>query len=341
MMRIDGLDVDVRPGETVFDAARRAGILIPSLCWDGRLEPGGHCRLCVARIRGRRLPAATCATPAEDGMVVETDTEELRELRRGILELTLSENPGGDCPRCRAVGPCELHALAARLGVERGRFRGRTSGAARPDPNPFIARDYDRCISCFRCTRICGEVEGDHAIVPAGRGFDTRIATPFDRGLGESPCTFCGQCVRTCPTGALTDKKWRGPADASVTTTCVYCGTGCSLNLHAKDGRVVGVTPDLDGPANRGALCVKGQFGFDFLHRPERLKTPLIREGGGFREASWDEALDLVARRFRDHRGDAFYAIASGRAPNESAYLLQKFARTRMGTHQVDNCARL
>ena len=341
MMKIDGREVDVQPGDTVFEAARRAGLWIPSLCWDERLGPGGHCRLCVVRVKGRRLPAASCATPAETGMEIEADTQELRELRRDLLGMTLSEIPDGECPRCRTSAPCELHALATRLGVKRDRFSGRTSGEARPDPNPFIARNYDLCISCFRCTRICGEVEGDHAIVSAGRGFDTRIATPFDRDLAESPCTFCGQCVQTCPTGALTDKKWRGPADASVKTTCVYCGTGCSLNLHAKDGKVVGVTPDLEGPANRGALCVKGQFGFDFLHSPDRLKTPLIRKGDGFREASWNDALDFVARRFRDYRGDAFYAIASGRAPNESAYLLQKFARTRMGTNQVDNCARL
>jgi predicted molibdopterin-dependent oxidoreductase YjgC len=340
-MRIDGKEIEFRKGETVFEAARRAGIVIPSLCWDPRLEPGGHCRLCVVNVKGRRLPAASCATPAEAGLEVVTDTPELRELRADLLGMVLSENPAGDCPRCRISGPCELHALAAKLGVARGGFAGRTSGAARPDPNPFIARDYDRCIDCYRCTRICGEVEGDHAIVPAGRGFDTRIATPFDRDLAESPCTFCGQCVQTCPTGALLDKKWREPATSAVKTTCPYCGTGCSLVLHARENRVVGVTPDLDGPANQGALCVKGQFAFDFLRRPERLKTPLIREGDGFREASWDEAFELIARRLPAYKGDAFYAIASGRAPNEAAYLLQKFARTRMGTHQVDNCARL
>jgi formate dehydrogenase alpha subunit len=344
MIRIDGREIDARPGETVFEAAKRAGLAIPSLCWDGRLEPGGHCRLCVVRIAGRRLPAASCATPAEPGMVVETDTEELRALRRPLLEMVLSENPDGDCPRCRDVGPCEMHALARRLGARPGRFAGRTSGRSLSDPNPFILRDYDRCISCFRCTRICAEVEGDFAIAPAGRGFDTRIATPFDRGLADSPCTYCGQCVQTCPTGALADRRMRGTvaADANVTkTTCVYCGTGCSLNLHSKDGRVVGVTPDPDGPANRGALCVKGQFGFDFLTSPGRLTTPLVREGAGFRPASWDEALDLAARRFRELKGRTFYAIASGRATNEAAYLLQKFARTLMGTNQVDNCARL
>lgn len=338
MIRIDGREIDARPGETVFQAARRAGIFIPSLCWDGRLEPGGHCRLCVVRVAGRRLPVASCTTPAEPGLEVASDTEELRGLRKSLLEMVLSENPD--------VAPTgELAALAERLGVKRGRFAGQTSGATKADPNPFLARDYERCISCFRCTRICAEVEGDHAITAAGRGFETRIATAFDGSLAESPCTFCGQCIHTCPTGALSDRKRLAIGDTPTKTICTYCGTGCSLYLHAEQGRVVGVTPDLDGPANRGALCVKGQFGFDFLSHPGRLKTPLIREGEGFREASWEEALELTVRRLREIRekngAKAFYAIASGRAPNEAAYLLQKFARTRMGTNQVDNCARL
>lgn len=336
-LRIDGREIEARPGENVLDAARRAGAFVPTLCWDSRLEPGGHCRLCVVSIRGRRQPVASCTTPAEEGMEIETSTEEIRALQRGLLEMVLSENPAPPDPGT------ELHALAARLGAARGRFAGRTSGRSIDDSNPFLLRDYDKCISCYRCTRICDEVQGDHAIAPAGRGFETRIATPFDRGLLESPCTLCGQCIHTCPTGALADKKMIGAgATRQTRTTCGYCGVGCGVVLHCKDGRVVGATPDFEAPASRGALCVKGQFGLDFASSPNRLTRPLIREGHGFREASWDEALDLVALRLRGFQGtpDSFYAIASGRGTNEAAYLLQKFARTVMGTNQVDNCAR-
>jgi predicted molibdopterin-dependent oxidoreductase YjgC len=336
-IRIDGLPVEARPGETLLAAARRAGAFVPALCWDPRLEPGGHCRLCVVAVRGRRQPVAACVARVEEGMEVETATGEIRSLQRTLLEMVLSENPADPDPGT------ELHELAARLGVSRGRFAGRPSGRSIDDPNPFLLRDYDKCISCYRCTRICDEVEGDHAIAPAGRGFETRIATAFDRGLMESPCTLCGQCIHTCPTGALADRKMIGAGATKRTpSVCGYCGVGCGVILHSKENRVIGVTPDLEAPANRGALCVKGQFGLDFASTPNRLARPLIREGDRFREASWDEALDLVALRLRGFQGtpDSFYAIASGRGTNEAAYLLQKFARTVMGTNQVDNCAR-
>lgn len=349
VIRVDGREVEFRPGETVLQVTRRLGLQVPTLCWDERLDPAGSCRMCLVRVKGRPLPAASCTLRAEPGMEIETAPADIVSTQKSLLQMVLSENPDGECPRCRDVGPCELHDLARRLNVRRDRFLGRQSGAAKPDPNPFLARDYDRCILCYRCTRICSEVQGDHAISPAGRGFDTRIATAFDRGLMESPCTLCGQCIHTCPTGALSDRKMAGAGADGVPvqktrTICTYCGTGCSLYLHSKGGRVIGVTPDMDGPANRGSLCVKGQFGFDFLNSPHRLTRPLLRENGGFREATWDEALSVVSRRLQEikerYGPRAFYAIASGRAPGEAAYLLQKFTRAVMGSNQVDNCSR-
>jgi formate dehydrogenase alpha subunit len=343
---LDGSPVEFRPGESVLEAARRAGAVIPTLCYDPRLDPAGSCRLCLVLVDGR--PAAACALPAQPDMRVATEDARLGDYRRTLLEMVLSENPPGDCPKCEQLGPCELHSLAEEYGAEAGRFGGATSGEAKDDGNPFIIRDYTRCIYCYRCTRICGDVEMAHAIVPIGRGFDTKIATAFDGGLKESPCTFCGQCVQTCPTGALFDKKMYGKARAEevtrVPTVCNFCGTGCGIYLHVAGGEVIGTTPDFSAPANEGALCVKGQFAWDFIHSPDRLTTPMIKADGRFREATWDEALDLVTSRFRDikerHGPDAFCLWASARTVSEANYLFQKFSRAVIGTNNVDNCAR-
>ena len=349
VIHIDGQETGFTPGETVLEVAQRLGKEIPTLCWDKRLDPMGSCRLCLVKVEGSRLPAASCTLRAKDGMEVRTEAEDLRFLQKTLLQMVLSENPDDECTRCRDIGQCELHALAEQFEVKRDRFLGALSNQSKEDSNPFLLRDYDRCISCYRCVRICAEIEGDYAITMAGRGFDKRIATTLDGGLMESPCTLCGQCIYTCPTGALADKKMVGqgidrkPIEKTK-SICPYCGTGCSINLHTKGGKLIGVTPDLEGPVNEGALCVKGQFGFDFVNSEERLRVPLIRENGTFRETSWEEALNCVASRLqtvRDRNGPkAFYGIASGRAPGESAFLLQKFTRAVMGSNQIDNCSR-
>lgn len=347
-IRIDGAEVEFAPGESVLQAAQRAGIAIPTLCYDSRLEPMGACRLCVVRVAGQRLPAPSCALAAAEGMEVATAGAELDGWRRTVLELALSEIADEECPKCVQQGPCELHVWAERYGARPRRFVGALSGAVVDDPNPFIIRDYTRCIYCYRCTRVCDEVEGDHAIVAAGRGFETRIAAPFDADLQESPCTFCGQCVQTCPTGALFDRKMAGRARAEdvtkVRTICPFCGTGCGIELNVAKGEVVGVTPDFSSLVNEGALCVKGQWAWDFVHSPERLTKPLVKADGHFREAGWDEALDLVARRFAEVKTrqgpDAIVLWASSRGTSESNYLFQKFARAVIGTNNVDNCAR-
>lgn len=345
---IDGHLVAVEPKGSILEVARRTGVRIPTLCHDPRVSPSASCRLCVVKIEGRRLPVASCNQELQSGMVVTTRDPELEGWRRTILRLALSENPGDGCVRCAEQGLCELHSLAREYGVEDSRLLGATSDRAVDDSNPFIVRDYTLCIHCYRCTRVCGELEQAHAIVPTGRGFLTHIATFFDGSLLDSPCSFCGQCVQTCPTGALMDRKMLGRAKAEevtkVRTICPYCGTGCGINLHVAGGKVIGVTPDWTSPASQGSLCVKGQFGMDFIHSPDRLTTPLVRRNGKLTEATWEEAYDLIVRRFSQIRSesgpDAFVFWASGRATNESNYLMQKFARAVIGTNSIDNCAR-
>jgi len=345
---IDGERVDFVGGESVLEAARRVGIAIPTLCYDPRLRPSASCRLCVVKIKGRRLPVAACAQIVEPGMEVTTRDPDLIRWRQTIVALLLSENPSGQCPQCLELGPCELHLVAKELGVGEGNFSGARSGASLADANPFILRDYERCIYCYRCTRVCAEVEQAHAIVPAARGFHTRIAAAFDGALLDSPCTFCGQCIQTCPTGALRDKKMLGKARVEevtkVRSVCPFCGTGCGINLHVARGKVIGVTPDWTAPVNQGSLCVKGQFGLDFVHSPDRLTAPLIRRNGKLTEASWDEAYDLIARKFAEIKQEsgpgAFVFWSSSRGTSESNYLMQKFARVVIGTNNIDNCAR-
>lgn len=348
-LRINERAVSFLEGETLLEAARRAGVELPTLCFDPRVEPAGSCRLCLVELEERDQPVPACTFPASEGLRVRTESTALNNFRRRLLELVLSELPEDTCRHCAEIGPCELHRLASQYGAQRGRFRGATSGTRVDDGNPLILRDYEQCIYCYRCTRVCNELEQAHAIVPGGRGFVTRITTLFERGLMDTSCTFCGQCINTCPTGALADLPRVGRAKAeeitqSVLTVCPFCGTGCTLQLDVAGERVVGVRPDFASPVSRGSLCVKGQFGWEFVHSPERLTTPLIREDGELRPASWDEAYRVIAERLeiikRAHGPDALVFWSSARATSEANYLMQKFARAVIGTNNVDNCAR-
>ncbi len=348
---LDGERIAFQPGETLYEIASREGREVPTLCYDPRLEPLGSCRLCMVEIQGARNPAASCTTRASEGMEVRTRTEALERGRRILLEMVASENPPDRVDPLRGYASQELSGLLDRYEARSGRFAGARSGASREDdPNPFILRDYGRCISCYRCVRVCAEQEGDHAIHIAGRGFRSRITTEFSGLLEDSACTFCGQCVQTCPTGALADRKAMRAAElpgpiGKTRSVCPYCGVGCSVDILSKGDRLVGVQPAMDGPANQGALCVKGQFAFDFVQHPDRLKAPLVRrEDGELHEAGWEEALDRAARGFaeaaREHGPRAVYGIASGRTPSEANYLMQKLIRAGFGTHQIDNCSR-
>jgi formate dehydrogenase alpha subunit len=348
---MDGEEVAFTPGETVFEVSERHGREVPTLCYDDRLDPFGGCRLCIVDLEGARTPVASCTTRAEPGMRVRTKGGRLEMHRRVLLELVASENRDVDVDPLSGYASQELRHLVDRYDARTGRFRGRRSGRSKAeDRNPFILRDYENCISCYRCVRVCAEQEGDHAISVMNRGFDTQITTEFDGPLKDSACTFCGQCVQVCPTGALGDLKALRhkdvPGETETTRTiCTYCGVGCSVDLVSRGDNVVGVLPAMDGPANEGALCIKGQFQYDFIQHPDRLKTPLVRDANGaLQPASWDEALDRAAEGFREivrkHGRHSLYAIASGRAPNEAAYVMQKFVRAGLGTSYIDNCSR-
>ena len=350
-MTLDGEEVGFTPGETVYEVAERHRREIPTLCYDPRLDPFGGCRLCVVELEGARAPVASCTTRAEPGMVIRTRTEAIDAHRRTLLEMVASENRENDVDPLRGYASQELATLLDRYDARTGRFAGSHSGRTRDDDdNPFILRDYDLCISCYRCVRVCAEQQGDYAISIKNRGFDTEITTEFGGLLKGSACVFCGQCVQTCPTGALADRKALANAEVpgeieKTRTICPYCGVGCSVDVMTKGERIVGVQPAMDGPANEGALCVKGQFAFDFVHHHERLTTPYVRgEDGQLREASWEEALDRAAQGFLtavdEHGRDSVYGVASGRAPHEAAYTMQKFIRVGFGTNQIDNCSR-
>jgi formate dehydrogenase alpha subunit len=350
-LTLDGKVISFHPGETLYELSERHRREVPTLCYDPRLEAFGACRLCVVEVEGQRNPVASCTTQAAAGMVVRTTSEALERHRKTLLELVVSENPSGvEIDPLRGLASQELGQLARRYGIDGSRYRGARSGRSRPDDdNPMILRDYDHCISCYRCVRVCAEQEGDHAISVANRGFGTQITTEFGGLLKGSECTFCGQCVQTCPTGALADRQalehaaTPGPTERTR-TICPYCGVGCSVDILTKGETIVGVQPALDGPANEGALCVKGQFSWQWVQHPERLRTPLVRKGGELVEASWDEALDRAAQGFlrvtEQHGRHAFYAVASGRAPHESAYSVQKLVRVGFMSNHVDNCSR-
>jgi predicted molibdopterin-dependent oxidoreductase YjgC len=349
---LDGEKVSFAPGETIYEVAERHRKDIPTLCYDPRLEPFGGCRLCVVELEGARAPVASCTTKAAPGMVVKTRTASLEMHRRVLMEMIASENREIDVDPLSGYASQEMATLVDRYEARTGRFEGRTSGTSRTDDdNPFILRDYENCISCYRCVRVCAEREGDYAISIKNRGFHTQITTEFDGLLKDSACTFCGQCIQTCPTGALGDLKALAnkdvPGDTEKTRTiCPYCGVGCSVDVMTRGDKIVGVQPAMDGPANLGALCVKGQFAFDFVHHPDRLKTPFLRDEatGELRPATWDEALDRAAEGLRkvseEHGRHSVYGVASGRAPHEAAYSMQKLIRAGWGTSYIDNCSR-
>ncbi|MAB79304.1 MAG: hypothetical protein CMJ89_08115 [Planctomycetes bacterium] len=349
-LTLDGDEVSFQEGESLYEVARRNRRPVPTLCYDDRLEAFGACRLCVVEIEGMKSPAASCTTEAQPGMVVRTRTEELERQRKILLEMVVSENPAADISPLRGHASQELGQLAEEYGADGSRFQGARSGSSyRGDPNPMILRDYDHCISCYRCVRVCAEQEGDYAISVANRGFQTSITTEFAGRLENSECTFCGQCVQTCPTGALADLRAlqsEGEVkDFELTRSiCPFCGVGCSVDIMSNDDKIIGVRPAMDGPANEGALCVKGQFSWDWVQHTDRLKTPLVRENGVLVETDWDTALNRAAEGFRkvreQHGRHAIYGIASGRAPHESSYAMQKFIRAGFGTNQIDNCSR-
>ena len=350
-LEIDGQRVTVPAGTSVMRAAALSDINIPKLCATDSLEPFGSCRLCLVEIEGRRGYPASCTTPVEAGMVVRTQSLKLQQLRKGVMELYISDHPL-DCLTCPANGNCELQDMAGVTGLREVRYgyEGENHLQLKKDEsNPYFTFDSSKCIVCNRCVRACEETQGTFALTISGRGFESRVSAGQNEAFMESECVSCGACVEACPTATLQEKSviWLGQGEHSVTTTCAYCGVGCSLNAEMKGNEVVRMVPAKDGKANEGHACVKGRFAWGYATHKDRILKPMIRSKitDPWKEVSWDEALDYAASEFKriqaKHGVDSIGGIVSSRCTNEEGYLVQKLVRAAFGNNNVDTCARV
>jgi formate dehydrogenase major subunit len=275
-------------------------------------------------------------------MIIKTHGPVIDTMRRSAVEL-LVVNHAVDCLACAKNDQCELQRLSAYMGVDRERLNRLRRGKRNlplDTSNPFFDRDHNKCVLCGICVRTCAEIQGVNAINFSFRGYDTLISTFADKPILDSRCESCGECVSRCPVGALVPKNYQRPT-REVKSVCTYCGVGCNIHLGVRGDKVVGVRADRDNPVNEGSLCVKGRYAYEFINHPDRLTTPLIKKDGDFVEATWEEALDLVAGKLSGHKGSEFAALSSARTTNEDNYVFQKFVRSVMGTNNVDHCARL
>ena len=335
------MEITADNGQTILEAALEHGIYIPNLCYHQDLEPVGVCRLCMVEIEGRGLTIA-CRAPVEEGLTVKTESPEIDKVRRVAMELLIA-NHHVDCLACAQNNQCAIQKLAAYVGIEEERLeqlRKPTGTVPLDTSNPFFDRDPNKCVLCGICVRTCDELQRVGEIDFAFRGPQTIVSTFGNKPLAQSRCESCGECMVRCPVGALTPKNFQQPS-REVKTICPYCGVGCSYYLGVRGGKLVSTRGDRESPVNKGSLCVKGRFGFDFVNHPDRLTTPLIRKNGKLVEADWEEALTLVARKFSNYHGDNFATLSSAKCTNEENYLIQKFTRAVMGTNNIDHCARL
>ncbi|WP_333835940.1 formate dehydrogenase subunit alpha [Novosphingobium sp.] len=351
-LEIDGRTVTVPAGTTVMRAAAEAGGSIPKLCATDNLKQFGSCRLCLVEIDGMRGTPASCTTPVADGMKVHTQTAKLQKLRRGVMELYISDHPL-DCLTCSANNDCELQDQAAAVGLRDVRYgyEGANHLAAETDAsNPYFDFDATKCIVCSRCVRACDEVQGTLALTIDGRGFDSKISAGLrSDSFLSSECVSCGACVQACPTSALMEKAVTeiGKPERAVVTTCAYCGVGCTFRAEMRGEQLVRMVPWKDGKANRGHSCVKGRFAWGYAQHQDRILKPMVREAidQPWREVSWDEALTFAADRFKaiaaSHGNNALGGIVSSRCTNEEGFLVQKLVRAGFGTNNVDTCARV
>ncbi|MFO0511115.1 MAG: formate dehydrogenase subunit alpha, partial [Gammaproteobacteria bacterium] len=350
-IEIDGMPVQVPAGTSVMRAAAEAGVSIPKLCATDTLEAFGSCRLCLVEIEGRNGTPASCTTPVAEGMKVHTQTGKLKSLRRGVMELYISDHPL-DCLTCSANGDCELQDMAGAVGLREVRYGydgANHLDAKKDETNPYFTFDPSKCIVCSRCVRACDEVQGTLALTISGRGFESKVAASVDEKFIDSECVSCGACVKACPTATLIEKSVIeiGQPERSVLTTCAYCGVGCTFKAQVRGNEVVRMVPHDDGKANRGHSCVKGRFAWGYATHPDRVLSPLVRDriSDPWREATWDEAIGRIASEFRrlqsQYGKNSVGAVTSSRCTNEETFLVQKMVRAVFGNNNVDTCARV
>ena len=343
---LDGVEVSGYPGMTILDLARESGVDIPTLCHDPYLTPIGACRLCLVEDEPSGALLAACVAPIRPGMVINTRSPRVMERRKIIIQLMLASHPDS-CLVCDKGNRCQLRGLASEMGIGLVEFQRIPQLDTIEEVNPFIERDLSKCILCAKCIRADQELVVEGAIDYIDRGSAARPATLNDTPLEKSECTFCGTCVALCPTGALMEKErtFHGTTTTTVDTVCPFCGCGCNISLEVKDNRLVRVRPGTKSPVNHGTLCVRGCYGYDFVHSPERLSSPLVKVNGNLEAVSWEQALDQVATEFKrikeEHGPDSLAILGSSKCTNEENYLLQRLARGVLGTSNIDNGSRV
>ncbi len=350
---INGKEIPARTGQTILDVAIENGVEIPNLCHDTRLKPSGSCRLCLVEVEGQRQPVTACTFEISEGLIVKTESDLIRRLRKTVLELLFYEHRGV-CTTCDENGDCKLQRYAYEYQLDDDVFQVSTVNVAQENyttGNEAIEYDLDKCIRCGRCIRICEEVQMDSALTFKERASGVEVTTAFDIPLNESTCELCGQCISTCPTGALYERAAKGKGQCKdllrTRTTCPYCGVGCQidLNVNSKANEIVRVTSPVGCIPNDGNLCVKGRFGIEFVGHEKRLTTPLIKRNGTFETATWDQATNYIAERLakikKQNGPNSIAGLSSAKCTNEENYIFQKFIRAVIGTNNVDHCARL
>ena len=365
---LNGKKIKAQPGQTILDVAKEHDVRIPTLCYHKDLSPTGNCRMCVVDVKGSRFLQAACVTQVWDGMEIETDAEKAIASRKLSLSLMLA-NHSPNCATCDVSGECDLQDLAYEYQVDAPAWGTKgTRYRVDSDPNPFVRVDFNKCILCRRCVLACAEIQARDVWGVAQRGFEEVIVAGAGTTMLEARCESCGQCVAYCPTGALSNKMSYGQGIArarqisKVTTTCAYCGVGCQFDLVIKHKKIIGVASNPDAPVNGMALCVKGRYGYDFVHHPDRLKKPKVRRylldeipkssisnrqssDWDWVETDWDTALDITAKKLNEtrntHGADSIGILTSAKCLNEENYLMNKLARQVIGTNNIDHCARL
>ncbi len=349
-LEIDGFKVTAPAGTSIMRAAASIGIDIPKLCATDSIEPFGSCRLCIVQIEGAKGMPASCTTPVSEGLKVSTQNPRLADVRRGVMELYISDHPL-DCLTCSANGDCELQDMAGAVGLREVRYNPVETHlhAVKDESNPYFSFDPSKCIVCSRCVRACEETQGTFALTIDGRGFDSKVSPSQNQSFMDSECVSCGACVQACPTATLMEKSVidHGQPEHAIITTCAYCGVGCSFRAEMKGEQVIRMVPNKDGHANHGHSCVKGRFAFGYATHKDRITKPMIRASikDAWKEVSWEEAINHAAselKRIQTKYGkDSIGGITSSRCTNEEVYIMQKLIRAGFGNNNVDTCARV